>query len=229
MTACFCFLWEKGKKKKKKRVLIRNRFAFLKYAMEEAKKTFTFLFQRPQQPHWQGIVNPSLPFAQQTKVVQTSDFSSFTTASKATHKHRLKEIQTWSNNNDNNNWCRKLQANKRKKPWLKKNQNRGKSYCTPHQKKWIKKYGTTSATGAYRWPKDNEERKRKNQQKKQRTEACRCKQSSRDAKRKGSQSSSESPERQREREGCRKVPCSHCPAFFIQENPSSMDVVKVLK
>ncbi len=152
------------------------------------KKTFTFLFQRPQQPHWQGIVNPSLPFAQQTKVVQTSDFSSFTTASKATHKHSLKEIQTWSNNDDDDdNWCRKLQANKRKKPWLKKNQNRGKSYCTPHQKKWIKKYGNTSATGAYRWPKDNEERKRKNQIKKQRTEACRCKQSFRDAKRKGSQ------------------------------------------
>jgi hypothetical protein len=38
------------------------------------------------------------------------------------------------------------------------------------------------------------------------------------------------PERQREREGCRKVPYSHCPAFFHpRKYLSSMDVVKVLK
>lgn len=130
MTACFCFLWEKGKKKKKsaapkkKRESIDSKPICVSEVRDGGgKKTFTFLFQRPQQPHWQGIVNPSLPFAQQTKVVQTSDFSSFTTASKATHtntvwkrsRHEATTTTTTTTDVENSK-----QTNERKKPWLKK-------------------------------------------------------------------------------------------------------------
>jgi hypothetical protein len=38
MTACFCF----SEKKEKRKVLIRNRFVFRKYEMDEAKKHSLF-------------------------------------------------------------------------------------------------------------------------------------------------------------------------------------------
>lgn len=149
MTACFCFLWEKGKKKKKsaapkkKRESIDSKPICVSEVRDGGgKKTFTFLFQRPQQPHWQGIVNPSLPFAQQTKVVQTSDFSSL-------QQHQKLHTQTQSERDPDMKQQRRRRQQlmsktpskqtKERNPGLKKNQNRGKSYCTPHQKKMDKK------------------------------------------------------------------------------------------
>jgi hypothetical protein len=231
MTACFCFLWEKGKKKKKsaapkkKRESIDSKPICVSEVRDGGgKKTFTFLFQRPQQPHWQGIVNPSLPFAQQTKVVQTSDFSSFTTASKATHtntvwkrsRHEATTTTTTTTTDVENS-----KQTKERNPGLKKTKIGENLIALHSKKKWIKKYGNTSATGAYRWPKDNEERKRKNQIKKQRTEACRCKQSLRDAKRKGSQKSWAICRRDKESEkDAGKFPIHTAQLFFIQENIS---------